>query len=30
VKVKTLRMEPHKATDNLTAWLTIVTYRIKP
>jgi general secretion pathway protein M len=30
VKVKTLRMEPHKATDNLTAWLTIVTYRLKP
>ena len=30
VKVKTLRMEPHKQTDNMTAWMTVVTYRIKP
>jgi len=29
VKVKTLRMEPHPKTESLTAWVTIVTYRMK-
>jgi general secretion pathway protein M len=29
VKVRNLRMEPHPKTESLTAWITIVTYRLK-
>ncbi len=30
VKVKLLRIEPRPASDNLTAWVTVTTYRLKP
>lgn len=30
VKVKSLRVEPRPANENLTAWVTIATYRMKP
>lgn len=29
VKVKSLRIEPHDATENLTAWTTVATYKMK-
>lgn len=30
VKVKVLRIEPKPASENLTAWVTVTTYRMKP
>lgn len=30
VKVKNLRLEPHDANENLTAWTTVATYKLKP